>query len=396
MIVDLHAHFPMHVRPRSEPVRFASHPSAAGVAAASGDLFADLQHAGQLAEWLVLQAICGALDYNHGHPCVDVRKLIAGEVGIALSPLYWPPDELVPGHIQRPPQPGCFDRLVEQLDAVEAELAPSTVRVARSFDDLSGCWAAGQPAIVHAVEGGFALGTTPTEVRVNMVALASRGVAYVTLAHLFWLHVACNVPAIPFLKDDLYQKLFPQPDEGLTDLGRAAVAAAAENGVLVDVTHMTPRAIEQTFAILDECGGKDQIPVIASHGACRMANGGPAYNLHRAAVERIAARGGVIGLLLCDHYMSPGVETKKAGIERSLDIFCAHADTIARWTGGHDAVAIGTDLDGFINPTLPGLEDASKLGELEKGLKRRYPEGDTAEKICFGNALAVLEKGWRR
>ena len=60
--------------------------------------------------------------------------------------------------------------------------------------------------------------------------LADSGVAYVTLAHLFWRQVATNAPAIPFLPDWLYRRVFPQPDRGLTELGTAAVRAWFASG----------------------------------------------------------------------------------------------------------------------------------------------------------------------
>ena len=130
---------------------------------------------------------------------------------------------------------------------------------------------------MHCVEGGFHLGAEPDEVAANVRALAARGVAYITLAHLFCRRVATNAPAIPFLPDRLYAAVFPQPESGLTDLGVAAVEAMYECGVLVDISHMTQAAIDQTFAIherLDRARGADPAahPVIASHGAFRLAD----------------------------------------------------------------------------------------------------------------------------
>ena len=52
---------------------------------------------------------------------------------------------------------------------------------------------------MHCIEGGFHLGATPEEVTAHVHELADRGVAYITLAHLFWRRVATNAPALPFL-----------------------------------------------------------------------------------------------------------------------------------------------------------------------------------------------------
>ena len=51
-------------------------------------------------------------------------------------------------------------------------------------------------AFLHCVEGGFHLGDSPEAVRSNVAELAGEGVAYVTLAHLFWRQIATNTPAI--------------------------------------------------------------------------------------------------------------------------------------------------------------------------------------------------------
>lgn len=60
--------------------------------------------------------------------------------------------------------------------------------------------------------------------------------------------------------------------------------------------------------------------------------------------------------------------------------------------GSHDHAAIGTDSDGFIKPTLSGLESASDLHLLEDVIVHRPV---LSRKICSGNVLRLLEKYWR-
>ena len=67
----------------------------------------------------------------------------------------------------------------------------------------------GTPRYVHCIEGGFHLGATPEEVTAHVHELADRGVAYITLAHLFWRRVATNAPALPFLPDARLQPALP-------------------------------------------------------------------------------------------------------------------------------------------------------------------------------------------
>ncbi len=103
---------------------------------------------------------------------------------------------------------------MRQLDMVEADLAERHDGEARVVSDVAGLDAAlaeGQVAFVHCVEGGFHLGSTPTEIDRAVTQLARRGVAYITLPHLLWRGVATNAPALPFLPDSVYRLLFPQP-----------------------------------------------------------------------------------------------------------------------------------------------------------------------------------------
>src|SRR5205823_1178013 len=112
--------------------------------------------------------------------------------------------------------------------------------------------------------------------------LASRGVAYVTAAHLFYRSVATNSAALPFLPDWLYHFVFRQPHTGLTDLGEALVRALVREGVLVDVTHMSAASLRDTFDLVDELDPERRVPILASHMACRF--GHLEYNLDDTSI----------------------------------------------------------------------------------------------------------------
>ena len=71
-----------------------------------------------------------------------------------------------------------------------------------------------------------------------------------------------------------------------------------------------------------------------------------------------------------------------------------HLDRLQDWTGSHETAAFGTDLDGFIKPTLAGLEDAASLTSLEAALAERYGAEDAAL-IGSGNVLRLLRSYWR-
>jgi microsomal dipeptidase-like Zn-dependent dipeptidase len=377
MLVDLHAHYPMHVLD-NEPH--------AGIPL--GRWEAERWRAG------LVNLISRVFNYEgpNDTPSVRMDLIRQGDVGVVLSVLYLPFDEIDIGiEFGARPGKGAPRNLLDQLETVEAEIEAEHAGVAlvvRSRADLDRALASGRTAIVHCVEGGFALGASVDQVRATVAAFAGRGVAYVTLAHLFWRQVATNAPALPFLSDRGYHLLFRQPKrEGLGELGRAAVDAMVEHRVLIDVTHMSHRSLRETLDRLDATPAAQAVPVIASHSACDLGRG-PEYNLDPAEIVRIAERGGVVALIDAAHYLAFKRRQPKT-FEDSVAVICRHVEAIAELTGGFDHVAVGSDLDGYIKPALPGLKHMGEMRELQRRLDDRYGPAE-AEKICSANALRML------
>jgi microsomal dipeptidase-like Zn-dependent dipeptidase len=392
VIVDLHAHYPMHLVPRS-----------------SGNVWRLLtaRRERRRLRDLVRALLVGlaSLFANYRSPFsgprVRIEYMREGGVTAALSVLYSFFDEVDVLSGARP-RPGYVESVDEQLRVVAdhvAEAHAQEAAVVRDPRDLERVRESGKLALVPCVEGGFALGSSPDKVVQGVERLAAGGVAYVTLAHLIWRDVATDAPALPFMSDEEYRRWLPQPDEGLSDLGRAAVEAMVDQRVLIDVSHMSQRSLDDTFALLDRLDPQKTVPVLATHAGFRF--GTQEYMLSRDTVERIAGRGGVVGLIFAQHQLDDGIPTpmvrriksKRARFSDSFAILCRHVDAIHDVTGSHRHTAIGSDLDGFIKPTLPGLEDMRDMKLLEAALRERYR--DDAELICSGNALRLLSGYWR-
>lgn len=385
MLVDLHTHFPMHVAP-----------GRAGKRMDRLDV-AFLSTVGRVLNHASLRS----------GPRVTIDGLKKGGVGVALSALCIPMlefgDHLVRPYRRRPPygsppRAGYHAAILRQLEAVERCVDrhdADQVTIVRDPAGLDSALDGGSVALVHCLEGGFSLGATAADVDRNVTELAARGVAYITVAHLFWRHFATNVACVPPMPERWYARAFPQPaGVGLTDLGRAAIVAMVREGVLLDMTHMSARSLDDSFALLDELDPQRTVPVIASH--CGYRFGSLQYNLSTETVQRIAARGGVVGLILSSFFARDGLrERHTATLEDSLEVLFAHVDRIAQIAGSHEHAALGSDLDGFVKPTLAGLDDSRSLAALDPALAKRYgPE--IAAQIASGNALRVLRAGWGR
>ena len=299
----------------------------------------------------------------------ELPLLQQGGVSVACSVLYRPFSELdLDEPYGAPPESAYYDRLIELLDATERDVERQGHVVVRRAEDLERARQAGKIAFVHCIEGGFHLGSTPDEVTAHVHELAERGVLYITLAHLFWRRVATNTPALPFLPDAVYNLLFPQKGvPALTDLGVAAVKACNASGIVVDISHMREDAIEATFALLD-----DDAPVMASHAGYRF--GGQHYNLTDATIAKIAARGGVVGLILAQHQLNDGLRrTNTKTLAQTMDVIDRHIAAI-----GVDHVA--TRLrPGRLHQTDHGRRGISGGPEAVRGHAARPPPGGGGE-----------------
>jgi membrane dipeptidase len=383
MIADLHCHYPMHL--------VAAEPDPGGPHESWLHQFIDKVQG----EILDLAAkIVNDSGWSEGWRVASVDDLQAGGAGIVCSVLYWPAAEFDLARLNdAPPRESYFDYLEHQLEFIENNLPATTadgtpVCVARTAEDLA------RPGIrfVHCVEGGFHLGEDTAKLDERVRWLSERGVLYITVAHLFYRQLATEAPAIPmFPTDQDFLRMFPEPAEpGLTERGEKLIEAMYRHKILIDVSHMSEQAITETFALVERLEGdspKTDYPVIATHVGMRSA--APAakaqeYNLSDDTARKIAERDGVIGLIAAQHQLG---ETNTE--DDSATMVKAHLDAIGAAVGDASTVAaLGTDIDGFIKPTLKGFEKASDFAKLERWVRAA---GQTdPEAILHGNAERVI------
>ena len=173
-----------------------------------------------------------------------------------------------------------------------------------------------------------------------------------------------------FFDNELGGSLHGISGEGLTEFGRAVVSRANELGMIIDVAHASPAMVEDVLEL-------STAPVILSHGGFKGACDTP-RNLPDELMQRIAARGGLIGVgywdaAVCDP--SPGGIV--ASIRYGIDLL------------GVDHVALGSDYDGSVAVTF----DTSELAVLtETMLQAGFSEteirkvmGDNVRKFMLEN-----------
>jgi microsomal dipeptidase-like Zn-dependent dipeptidase len=335
-------------------------------------------------------------------PRISIESMQKGKVRLAMSVLFQAFAEVdFSKRYAAAPSPDYFQGLISEMEEVEAEVethSEDVIRIVRNREQLDACLKSDAIGLIHAVEGGFHLGDSDEEIAENCKTLAEKGVGYVTVAHLFFRQVATNAPALPFLPDRLYDRVFPQRGKDrLTSRGEAVVKGLVDNRILIDLSHMDPGGIDQVFALLDkELDPGKEFPVVSTHTGFRF--GKQQYMCDRGIVEKIAERDGVIGLIMAQHQLNDGLRRHRdftKALAESLEVIYAHIDKIAEITGGYDHIALGTDFDGFIKPTMGGLDKMSDLAALDAALRKKY--GDEAtDRMTSGNALRVLHRLWSK
>lgn len=286
----------------------------------------------------------------------------------------------------------AWDCLLIMLANMERQVARAgRFEVARSNDELDQVLAAGKTAIVHTVEGGHVLGAglqaddlAGREARLHQ--LAERGVASLTLAHLFPNDLAGHAEAIPEMMRKLPTCPFDsgvEPDRGLTPMGRAVVERMVKLRMVPDVSHCTPVARREVYELV-----ANRVPVIASHVGVQSMNPEP-YNLDQTDVRAIAATGGVVGVIFMPYWL------EKSHPGPGLDAIWRTMDTVREWSGGSwKHVAIGTDFDGFTDPP-DDCDSEAKLPVIREMLESKGVSRNDAEAVLGGNARRVLRNAWR-
>ena len=138
--------------------------------------------------------------------------------------------------------------------------------------------------------------------------------------------------------------------------------------------------------------GAGDYPVLATHAGYRF--GEQSYMLDADTVRAVAERDGVVGLIMAQHQLNDGLGVDDPDDpERTMRTVCSHIDAIRDLTGSLAHVGIGSDLDGFIKPTMAGIDDVDDLAKFRAPLADAYP--DDVDAILSGNAVRVLRRAYR-
>jgi len=320
----------------------------------------------------------------------------------------------------------AYENAVSKFDAIHwlaSEKAPDDIELALTSDDVRRIVADGKLVAMIGIENGYPMGTDLGRIQ----EFAERGARYMSLAHNghsqlsdsntgegdgVWLH------------------------NGLSDLGRDAIAELNKWGIMIDLSHPSKVANMETFEL-------SRAPVMASHSSARALNG-HSRNMDDEQLMALKENGGVIQTVAFRSYVnqekdrayreatdalrteiaeemgvsvitdrrqwfSMSAEEREAYQDaiapleeelaiRAADIeeepvnvadFVDHIDYLVE-TIGIDHVGISSDFDG--GGGVEGWNDASETFNVTLELVRRGYSEEEIGKIWSGNLLRVLDE----
>lgn len=163
---------------------------------------------------------------------------------------------------------------------------------------------------------------------------------------------------------------------GLTDLGHQLLKAMRRKKVILDLSHMAQRSVEDAFEVW-------RGPIMASHSNSRELVPGD-RQVAAATVAEIARRGGVVGISFYAHHL-------RAKGTATLDNVVEHIVHHARVAGSPEHVGLGTDLDGGFGARYAPFDSLAQLKELPPRLRLHFNRSQV-EGIMGGNWLEFLER----
>jgi membrane dipeptidase len=280
----------------------------------------------------------------------DLPSLRAGGVGAQFWSVYVPSDMEPHAAVSATmEQIDCVYRLV---DSFSAEL-----QLATTAEEAEKALAVGKIASMLGMEGGHSIDESLGTLRM----MRRLGVSYMTLTHhhnTAWAASATGEPV----------------EYGLTAFGREVVAEMNRIGMLVDLSHVHERTMQEALDVTE-------VPVIFSHSSCRGVHDHP-RNVPDNIMGQLAHNGGVQMITFVPRFIS--ADPTNAGV---ADVV-AHIEH-AREVAGIDHLGLGGDFDGV--PQGPrGLRRVSDYPALLRALADRHWSATELRKLTSGNILRVL------
>ncbi len=320
----------------------------------------------------------------------DIPRLRQGRIGAQFWSVYVPVE--LKGN-------DAVVATMEQIDVVHRLVAayPETFALASTADDITRIHKSGKIASLIGMEGGHSIANSLAALR----QFYNLGARYMTITHTAGTDWADSESGAP-------------KHNGLTPFGRTVIAEMNRLGMLIDLSHVSPKTMHD---VLDTT----LAPVIFTHSSARALVDHP-RNVPDDVLQRLQQNDGVVMVTFVTGFVSDNVRlynaTRSAEEARFKDLLRSDPqkvkEALAAWDkanpapkatiadvadhvehvmkiAGADHVGIGSDFDG-ITSTPAGLESVADYPKLFEELIRRGHSDDELKKLAGLNVLRVMRK----
>ncbi|WP_310991399.1 dipeptidase [Aequorivita marina] len=354
---------------------------------------------------------------------VDLPKMEAGGLDAVFLIVYTGQGELNEAGYKK--AYANADAKFKAIHRLTEEIAPDKIELATTAKDVRRIVKSGKKVALIGIENGYPMGEDLSKLQ----EFYDRGARYLSLSHNGHSQLADSNTGE---KDDVW--LY---DNGLSDLGKKAVAELNRLGIMIDLSHPSTGSNKQTLAL-------SKAPVLASHSSARALND-VSRNLWDEELLAVKKNGGVVQAVAFSSYINsekdsihkakaqpiideiakkmdlellswsdykqldkaaadayrekyralqaeakPRIEAEINPIAPPVDVkdFVDHIDYMVALIG-IDYVGISSDFDG--GGGIYGWDDASETFNVTQELvKRGYSEEDI-KKLWGENLLRVME-----
>ena len=222
---------------------------------------------------------------------VTLPKMEAGGLDVAWFVVY-----TSQGLLNEEGYATAYENAVDKFDAIHRlvnEYAPDRIELALTSNDVRRIAASGKLVAMIGVENAYPLGTDIGRIE----EFHTRGARYISLAHTG-----------PSQLSDAHngEATGEWLHNGLSEMGRQAVAEMNRLGIMIDISHPSKASIMQTLELT-------RAPVMASHSSARALSD-VSRNLDDETLHAIAQNGGVVQAVALGSFVS----TDKASARRAV------------------------------------------------------------------------------
>jgi membrane dipeptidase len=353
---------------------------------------------------------------------VNLPKMISGGLDAAFFIVYVGQGDLTPAGYD-----DAYKQAIAKFEAIHhltKEIAADKIELALTANDVRRIAKSGKKVALIGIENAYPLGTNLDRIK----EFYDRGGRYMSLAHNGHSQLSDS---------NTGERDGKWLHNGLSELGRKAVAEMNRLGIMVDVSHPSKQSMMQSVAL-------SKAPVIASHSAAR-ALADHSRNMDDEQLLALKKNGGVIQTVAFNGYVKvppPVSEARTAALaalrqefglpaagpggggggggaaaalaklpadrraeyEKRLAMidfkmppppratvrdFVTHIDYLVNLIG-IDHVGISSDFDG--GGGVDGWNDASETFNVTLELVRRGYSEEQISKLWSGNLLRVMEE----